>query len=138
MTQPVAARIHNPVALEADPSMAEAPIAPLLEGLGDHHFPVTTDVPESQIFFDQGLRLTYAFNQSEAPQAFKEAARLDPDNAMAYWDWALVLGPNLNLPMVPEVVPQAYGTIQQAATLKTTVSERERAYDRSSGQTLHG
>ena len=103
MAPPVTAMIHSPLALEADPSKADSPIAPLLEGLGDHHFPVTTQIPQSQVFFDQGLRLTYAFNHSEALRAFKEAARLDPDNAMAYWGWALVLGPNLNLPMVPDV-----------------------------------
>ena len=125
---PAAARIHDQVALAADPATAQGPIAPLLEGLGDHHFPVTTRIPESQIFFDQGLRLTYAFNHSEALRAFKEAARLDPDNAMAYWGWALVLGPNLNLPMVPDVAPQAYSAIQQAAARKDKVSERERAY----------
>ncbi len=105
MASPVTAMIHSPLALEADPSKAKSPIAPLLEGLGDHHFPVSTQIPESQVFFDQGLRLTYAFNHSEALRAFKEAARLDPNNAMAYWGWALVLGPNLNLPMVPDVVP---------------------------------
>jgi tetratricopeptide (TPR) repeat protein len=128
MAPPVTAMIHSPLALEADPSKAQTPIAPLLEGLGDHHFPVTTQIPESQIFFDQGLRRTYAFNHSEALRAFKEAARLDPDNAMAYWGWALVLGPNLNLPMVPDVVPQAYDAIQQAVALKDKVSARERAY----------
>lgn len=131
---PAAARIHDPVALAADPSRAEAPIAPRLEGLGDHHFPVTTQVPESQVFFDQGLRLTYAFNHSEALRAFKEAARLDPDNAMAYWGWALVLGPNLNLPMVPDVAPQAYEAIQRAAALKDNVSARERAYIEALGK----
>jgi tetratricopeptide (TPR) repeat protein len=128
MAPPVPAMIHSPLALEADPSKADSPIAPLLEGLGDHHFPVTTRIPESQVFFDQGLRLTYAFNHSEALRAFKEAARLDPDNAMAYWGWALVLGPNLNLPMVPAVVPQTYDAIQQAVALKDRVSARERAY----------
>jgi tetratricopeptide (TPR) repeat protein len=125
---PAAARIHDPVALAADPAKAQTPIAPLLEGLGDHHFAVTTQVPKSQIFFDQGLRLTYAFNHSEALRAFKEAARLDPTNAMAYWGWALVLGPNLNLPMVPDVAPQAYSAIQQAVALEGNVSPRERAY----------
>jgi tetratricopeptide (TPR) repeat protein len=128
IAQPAAARIHDPRALSADPLKAETPIAPRLEGLGDHHFAVTTRVPESQAFFDQGLRLTYAFNHSEALRAFKEAARRDPQNAMAYWGWALVLGPNLNLPMLPEVVPQAYQAIQQAVTLKSRVSARERAY----------
>lgn len=126
--QPAMSQIHDPRAIEADPETAEEPIAPKLEGLGDHHFPVTTRNPESQRFFDQGLALTYAFNHSEALRAFKEAVRLDPDNAMAYWGWALVLGPNLNLPMSPEVVPQAYQAIQRAVALKDKVTERERAY----------
>jgi len=122
------AQIHDARALAADPDKAEGPIAPKLEGLGDYHFPVTTQSLDSQQFFDQGLRLTYAFNHSEALRAFKEAVRLDQNNAMAYWGWALVLGPNLNLPMVPEVVPQAYRAIQQAVALKDKVSSRERAY----------
>jgi tetratricopeptide (TPR) repeat protein len=123
-----AARIHDPRALAEDPAKAQEPIAPTLTGLGDHHFEVTTRSPKSQQFFDQGLRLTYAFNHSEALRAFKEAVRLDPQNAMAYWGWALVLGPNLNLPMIPEVAPQAYRAIQRAVALKANVSERERAY----------
>ena len=121
---PAVAKIHDARALAADPAQAKGPIAPKLKGLGDYHFAVTTPKPESQQFFDQGLRLTYAFNHSEALRAFKEAARLDPGNAMAYWGWALVLGPNLNLPMVPEVAPQAYRAIQKAVSLKGKVSAR--------------
>jgi tetratricopeptide (TPR) repeat protein len=125
---PAVPQIHDPRAIETDPATAEGPIAPILKGLGDYHFEVTTDVPASQHFFDQGLRLTYAFNHSEALRAFKEAVRLDPDNAMAYWGWALVLGPNLNLPMVPDVAGQAYLAIQQAMALRDRVSGREAAY----------
>jgi tetratricopeptide (TPR) repeat protein len=121
------ARIHDSRALEADPTKATMPIAPKLEGLGDYQFKVTTNSPESQMFFNQGLKLTYAFNHSEALRAFKEAVRLDQNNAMAYWGWALVLGPNLNLPMMPSVAPQAYEAIQKAVKLKHTVSEKERA-----------
>ena len=127
-TASVAARIHDIRALDADPAKAKGPIAPKLEGLGDYHLPVTTQNPESQAFFDQGLRLTYAFNHSEALRAFKEAARLDPNNAMAYWGWALVLGPNLNLPMIPDVAPQAYRAVQKAVSLKDQVSNHDRAY----------
>lgn len=122
------ARIHDSRALEADPTKATTPIAPRLEGLGDYQFRVTTNNPESQMFFNQGLKLTYAFNHSEALRAFKEAVRLDQNNAMAYWGWALVLGPNLNLPMVPSVAPQAYEAIQKAVKLKHNVSEKERAF----------
>ena len=127
---PVKAQIHDPRAIAADPLSAEEPIAPRLEGLGDHHLAVTTSSPESQAFFDQGLRLTYGFNHSEALRSFKEAARLDPGNAMAYWGWALVLGPNLNLPMVPDVVGQAYEAIQAAVQLRDKVSEREQGFIR--------
>jgi tetratricopeptide (TPR) repeat protein len=126
--QAATAQIHDARALAADPAAADTPLAPTLGGLGDYHFPVTTRSPESQRFFDQGLRLTYAFNHSEALRSFKEAARLDPQNAMAYWGWALVLGPNLNLPMIPEVAPQAYRAVRQAVALQGKVSARERAY----------
>ena len=82
--QTAMAQVHDARALAADPSKADKPIAPILKGLGDYHFPVTTQSLASQRFFDQGLRLTYAFNHSEALRSFKEAARLDPQNAMPY------------------------------------------------------
>jgi len=122
------AQVHDPRAIEADPRTATGPIAPVLEGLGDQSFPVTTSGPHSQYFFNQGLRLTLGFNHSEALRSFKEAVRLDPDNAMAYWGWALVLGPNLNLSMLPEVVPEAYAAMQAAVGLKDRVTAAERDY----------
>lgn len=125
---PAGAHVHDMRAISAEPATAGEAIAPKLEGLGDYHFPITTNSAESQQFFDQGVRLTYAFNHSEALRAFKEAVRLDPDNAMAYWGWALVLGPNLNLPMMPDVVVQAYQAIQKAQAHKHKVSGRERAF----------
>ncbi len=120
------AQIHDPRAIDADPSTESTAIAPRLRGLGEYHVPVTTESAASQAFFDQGLRLTYAFNHSEALRAFKEAVRLDPDNAMAYWGWALVLGPNLNLFMVPDVVAQAHAAIRTAVSLTDGVSAKER------------
>ena len=115
----------DPVALNADPTTATEPIAPVLDGIGTAHLTITTKSPQAQQFFDQGLRLTYAFNHQEALRSFKEAARLDPDCAMAYWGWALVLGPNINLPMVPEVAPQAYKAIQKAVALKAAATDKE-------------
>ncbi len=124
----VFAGVHDPRALNADPFSAAEPIAPRLTGLGDAHFEVTTSQEASQYFFDQGMRLNAGFNHSEALRAFKEAVRLDRENAMAYWGWALVLGPNLNLPMQEAVVEQAYVAIQGAVALKDKVSEREADY----------
>ncbi len=125
------AQMWDPRALEGDPATATQPLAPKLTGLGDATHPVSTQNPGSQAFFDQGLRLTYGFNHSEAVRAFKEAARLDPDNAMAYWGWALALGSNLNLPMQPEAVPQAYDAVKRALAKLDQASPAEQAYIRA-------
>lgn len=122
------AQVHDPRAIDADPATATAPIAPVLEGLGTQSMTVTTTNERSQYFFNQGLRLTLGFNHSEALRSFKEAVRLDPHNAMAYWGWALVLGPNLNLPMQPTVVADAYRAVRAAVALKDKVSAREQAF----------
>ncbi len=103
-------------------------IAPRLQNLGNHKFPVTTSSARAQLFINQGMMLTYGFNHAEAARSFREAARLDPTCAMAYWGIALVLGPNINLAMPPEAEPQAYAMIQKAIALKKTASEKEQAY----------
>jgi pimeloyl-ACP methyl ester carboxylesterase len=104
-----------------------APIAPELDGLGTLHMPVTTAVPGAQRFFDQGLRLLYAFNHAEAIRAFREAARLDPELALAYWGEALALGPNLNAPMSQENGRLAYAAVRQALKSAHRATPRERA-----------
>ena len=55
------------------------PLAPRLQNLGVHTFPVSTKVARAQLFMNQGLNLTYGFNHAEAARAFAEAARLDPN-----------------------------------------------------------
>jgi pimeloyl-ACP methyl ester carboxylesterase/Flp pilus assembly protein TadD len=106
---------------------AEEPLAPELSGLGTWHVPVTTSIPRAQRFFDQGMRLLYAFNHAEAIRAFREATRLDPQLAMAYWGEALALGPNLNAPMTKESGRQAYTAVRKAMSRLPGVSPRERA-----------
>jgi len=59
----------------------------LLPGLGDWRHSISTRVPRAQQFFDQGLRLAYAFNHDEAARSFAEAARLDPTCGMCWWVW---------------------------------------------------
>jgi tetratricopeptide (TPR) repeat protein len=104
------------------------PLAPRLQNLGVHTFPVSTKVPRAQLFMNQGLNLTYGFNHAEARRAFAEAARLDPTLAMAYWGQALVLGPNINAPMDASSEPVAYELVQKAISLKAKATPRERAY----------
>ncbi|MBD0832284.1 tetratricopeptide repeat protein [Aestuariibaculum sediminum] len=73
-------------------------IAPLFENLGTHTYNISTDNALAQRFFNQGLRLMYAFNHAEAHRSFMEASRLDPNCAMAFWGQAYTLGPNINDP----------------------------------------
>lgn len=113
------------------PAPAEAPDAervPLFEDIGALHHPVTTSSPLAQRYFDQGLRLVYAFNHDEARRAFQEAARIDPGLAMARWGIALTLGPNINQPADAARERAAFEAIAEARALAASASERERAY----------
>jgi tetratricopeptide (TPR) repeat protein len=102
--------------------------AVLLDGLGSVHHPVSTNKPEAQKFFDQGLRLIYAFNHDEANRAFARAAELDPQLAMAHWGMALAVGPNYNLDAEETQLKAAYASIQKAQKLAKNAPEHERAY----------
>lgn len=99
---------------------------PLFTDLGSYHFPVTTDVPRAQEYFDQGIRLCYGFNLEEAKSAFSEAARLDRKCAMAWWGVAYALGPNINVPRLPDQLKEAGVAIRKAADLVEGVTPRER------------
>ena len=117
-----------PPPAQAAQTSATGAIAPRLQNLGSHTFPVSARDRDAQTFMNQGLNLAYAFNHAEARRAFREAARLDPELAMAYWGQALVLGPNINALMEPNEEPQAYELVQKAMSLKGRGTAREQAY----------
>ena len=103
-------------------------IAPHFENLGDHHFAISTENKEAQAFFDQGLRLTYAFNHAEAHRSFMEASRLDPSSGMAYWGQAYALGPNINDPLPDdERKVKAFEALQKAREYAAMASPVEKA-----------
>jgi tetratricopeptide (TPR) repeat protein len=102
-------------------------VAPRLQKLGNHKFPVSTKNSQAQLFMNQGLNLSYAFNHAEAGRAYREAARLDPNLAMAFWGQALALGPNINAPMSPDSEAPALEAIQKAIALKAKATPREAA-----------
>ena len=102
--------------------------ATLMSGLGDLHHPVSTSNPEAQKFFDQGMRLIYAFNHQEAAGSFERAAELDPKMAMAYWGLAEAVGPNYNDPADPDRYKKAHEAIAKGQELAANASPSEKAY----------
>ena len=74
---------------------------PFYDGLGSYSRKITTDSPEAQRYFNQGLAFVHGFNHSAAIRSFQQAAELDPKCAMAHWGVALACGPHINFPMVP-------------------------------------
>jgi tetratricopeptide (TPR) repeat protein len=102
----------------------------VMPGLGDLHHPVSTKNPQAQEFFDQGLRLIYAFNHDEAARSFQKAAELDPHLAMAYWGIAEAVGPNYNDPASEDRFKKAHDSIQKAQELSRDASDSnaERGY----------
>src|SRR5688572_6399356 len=138
--QPAGGHVHYvpPPPAQAAQTAPGGAIAPRLQNLGSHTFPVSTRNRDAQAFMNQGLNLAYAFNHAEARRAFREAARLDPDLAMAYWGQALVLGPNINALMEPNEEPQAYELVQKAVSMKAGFSAREQAYIEALAQRYSG
>jgi tetratricopeptide (TPR) repeat protein len=74
---------------------------PLFKGLGVYTRAVTTNSPEAQRYFNQGLAFLHGFNHGAAIRSFQEAERIDPGCAMAHWGIALASGPHINFPLVP-------------------------------------
>lgn len=126
MMRPLAA--GTIVLIAATQTACNRSTVPLYPDLGSLHHAITTRSPEAQKYFDQGLRLTYAFNHAEAIRAYREAARIDPDCSMCYWGIALAYGPNINLPMDSAGGAAAYQAIQQAVRLRGATGGAEGAY----------
>lgn len=104
-----------------------SPRPQLFDGMGQHRRTVSTSSPQAQAYFDQALTWTYAFNHDEAIRSYTEAARLDPNLAMAWWGVALCHGPHINNPvMPPERSKAAWEALQTALALREHASESER------------
>src|SRR6267378_1185491 len=80
---------------------AQSAPEPFFEGLGSYTRKVSTDSPEAQKYFNQGLNFLFGFNHGAAIRAFQAAEKADPTCAMAHWGVALACGPHINFPHVP-------------------------------------
>jgi tetratricopeptide (TPR) repeat protein len=65
----------------------EVPV-PLVADLGEVDFP-NSGSPEAQPHFLRGLLLLHSFEYRPAAEAFREARRIDPSFALAYWGEAM-------------------------------------------------
>ena len=109
------------------PMQAAGGEVPLYDNLGTLSFKVGTRNAKAQAYFDQGIRWAFAFNHAEAQRAFQAAQKADPKLAMAWWGEALVLGPNINAPMMPEAVAPALAALAKAVELAPGAPAKDRA-----------
>lgn len=138
--QQPAAHSHNPAektaakenaksaASKGSPKTPATGMSAFEHGLGNWHHPVSTKNAEAQAAFDEGLRLTYAFNHDEAVRAFERAAKADPKLAMAYWGIAYAKGPNYNLPIDAAGELAAYAALKKAQDLASGAPQIEQDY----------
>ena len=106
--------------IDAGYKMTAMPPPKLMQGIGTTSLKITTNSPEAQAYFNQGLALTHCFWDFEAYRAFKEAARLDPNCGIAYWGMSLA-----NETLNPGRAKQFAA---EAARHKTGLTEREQLY----------
>ncbi len=120
----------NRIAIFCTPSFDAAKLkhgkAPLIKGLGNLHYSITTRSKQAQRYFDQGLTLIYAFNHGEAARSFQQVIRLDSTAAMGWWGMAMVLGPNYNAALNPSSLEEINHALANARKyyLHATVKER--------------
>ena len=112
---------------QPQPMKAAGGDVPLYRELGALAFPITTRNARAQAYFNQGLRLSFAFNHAEAQRAFREAQKLDPNCAACFWGEALILGPNINVPMMPDANAPALAALEKAVALKDRAGPKEQA-----------
>jgi tetratricopeptide (TPR) repeat protein len=127
VSTPADAQPKTPPATPALTIDAIARGAALMPSLGDYHRAISTTNADAQSYFDQGLRLIYGFNHDEAARSFARAAQLDPKCASCFWGLALVLGPNYNVPMLPDRFPAAWAALQKAQANAASATPVEQA-----------
>jgi tetratricopeptide (TPR) repeat protein len=109
---------------------AAAPTArtTLLGNLGSYQRIISTNIPEAQRFFDEGLTLLYGFNHEEAFRSFERAAALDAKAPMPHWGMSLALGTNYNDTATPDRLEKAYAHLVEAQARAAHGTDVERAF----------
>jgi tetratricopeptide (TPR) repeat protein len=111
----------------AAPAPAADASAPLYgAALGGYTWPITTASPEAQTYFDEGVKLMYAYARAHARPAFAEARRRDPACAMCWWGEAWSMGRYLNGQMDGADAPAAHAAAGRALALASGATPIER------------
>lgn len=114
-TDPAAGHSYHGEAFDAGPRRA----ARLMGNTGKFDFPVTTKSEEARAFFLQGVGQLHGFWYWEAERSFRQAAKIDPDMAMAYWGMAMANANNNK---------RARGFTAEAEKRKAPVTPREKKW----------
>ncbi len=113
-----------------DPSHARRAAATIADSLdprlGSYGREITTSSVRAQAFFNQGLRLEYAFNHERALQSYEAALRADSSCSMCWWGIALASGPNINAPMTEAGATMALRAIGEATRRGEAATPLER------------
>ncbi len=115
----LAALIPAPGTAPADAKLPITGLAPAkyVPDLCGVRYAVTTNSPDCQKFFDQGLGYWYSYVWLEAARSFETATRYDPECAMAWWGLARALDHHGG---------DAAKASQKAYDLRDKASDRER------------
>ena len=91
------------------------------------HFPISTENPDVQYWFDMGLAHMANFNHDEAIAAFRKGQELEPSCAMCFWGEGLAFGSNINAPFDQNRGAAGFAAANRATTLLGNMSEKEAA-----------
>ncbi len=92
----------------------QSPEVVLRDDLGTYSREITTSSERARAYFNQGLRLEYAFNHEHAIRSYEAAIVVDPHCAMCWWGIALASGPNINAPITEQGGLRAFEAIRRA------------------------
>ncbi|MGC6458375.1 MAG: hypothetical protein ACON4R_08375 [Akkermansiaceae bacterium] len=110
------------------PPLPSPPPPMILERLGDYRREAATESVEARRWFDQGMALMLGYNFDGAIASFREATRIDPDFAMAWWGIGYAGGPNQNNPGIDKPKDEwSYAASRRAFELR----EREEGANRA-------
>jgi tetratricopeptide (TPR) repeat protein len=98
----------------------------LVEGLGYAGLEPDSTNPEARAWFAQGVRLIWAFDETEAVRAFQEAQRIDPTCAMCVFGEAWARGPTINLQPRTEELEASRAAARRALGMAGRLSPRDR------------